>query len=89
MSKEHLEQFMTQVADSEDLQGKIGEEVTGDALVALGAAAGDRGGGEGGCGGRWWHLVARGRGRGGRWEKYSFIQNVFFFRMPAAGAPKY
>ena len=40
MSKEHLEQFMTQVADSEDLQGKIGEEITGDALVALGAAHG-------------------------------------------------
>ena len=40
MSKENLEQFMKQVADSEDLQAKIGEEVTGDALVALGAAHG-------------------------------------------------
>ena len=40
MSKENLERFMTQVADSEDLQGKIGEEITGDALVALGAAHG-------------------------------------------------
>ena len=40
MSKEHLEQFMTQVADSEDLQAKIGKEITGDALVALGAAHG-------------------------------------------------
>ena len=40
MSKENLEQFMKQVADSEDLQGKIGEEITGDALVALGAAHG-------------------------------------------------
>ena len=40
MSKENLEQFMKQVADSEDLQAKIGEEITGDALVALGAAHG-------------------------------------------------
>ena len=40
MSKENLERFMTQVADSEDLQAKIGEEITGDALVALGAAHG-------------------------------------------------
>ena len=40
MSKENLERFMTQVADSEDLEAKIGEEITGDALVALGAAHG-------------------------------------------------
>ena len=40
MSKENLERFMTQVADSEDLQAKIGEEITGDALAALGAAHG-------------------------------------------------
>jgi predicted ribosomally synthesized peptide with nif11-like leader len=40
MSKENLEQFMKQVADSEDLQAKIGKEITGDALVALGAAHG-------------------------------------------------
>ena len=40
MSKENLERFMTRVADSEDLQAKIGEEITGDALVALGAAHG-------------------------------------------------
>ena len=40
MSKENLEQFMKQVADSQDLQAKIGEEITGDALVALGAAHG-------------------------------------------------
>ena len=40
MSKENLEQFMKQVADSEDLQAKIGAEITGDALVALGAAHG-------------------------------------------------
>ena len=40
MSKENLEQFMKQVADSEDLQAKIGEEITGDALVVLGAAHG-------------------------------------------------
>ena len=40
MSKENLEQFMKQVADSEDLQAKIGKEITGDTLVALGAAHG-------------------------------------------------
>ena len=40
MSKEHLEQFMTQVADTEELQAKIGKEITGDTLVALGAAHG-------------------------------------------------
>ena len=40
MGKENLEQFMKQVADSQDLQAKIGEEITGDALVALGAAHG-------------------------------------------------
>ena len=40
MSKEHLEQFMKQVADSKELQAKIGKEITEDALVALGAAHG-------------------------------------------------
>ena len=40
MSKENLERFMTRVADSKELQAKIGEEITGDALVALGAAHG-------------------------------------------------
>ena len=40
MSKENLEQFMKQVAGSEDLQAKIGEEITGEALVALGAGHG-------------------------------------------------
>jgi predicted ribosomally synthesized peptide with nif11-like leader len=40
MSKENLEQFMTRVASSEDLQAKLGEEITADALVALGAAHG-------------------------------------------------
>ena len=40
MSKEHLEQFMKQVADSKELQAKIGEATTEDALVALGAAHG-------------------------------------------------
>ena len=40
MSKENLERFMTQVTESEDLQAKIGAEITGDALVALGAAHG-------------------------------------------------
>ncbi len=40
MSKENLEQFMKQIDESKDLQAKIGEEITGDALVALGAAHG-------------------------------------------------
>ena len=40
MSKENLEQFMKQIDESQDLQAKIGEEITGDALVALGAAHG-------------------------------------------------
>ena len=31
---------MKQVADSEELQAKIGKEITGEALVALGAAHG-------------------------------------------------
>ena len=34
MSKEHLEQFMTQVDDSKELQAKIGKEITGEALGA-------------------------------------------------------
>ena len=38
MSKENFEHFMKQVADSKELQAKIGAEITGDALVALGAA---------------------------------------------------
>ena len=40
MSKESLEHFMKQVADSKELQAKIGKEITGDALVASGAAHG-------------------------------------------------
>ena len=38
MSKENLEHCMKQRADSKELQAKIGAEITGDALVALGAA---------------------------------------------------
>ena len=40
MSKERLEQFMNQVAESEELQARIGEEIDGDALIALGAEHG-------------------------------------------------
>mgnify|MGYP003321505980 CR=1 FL=1 len=40
MSKESLEQFINQVAESEELQAKIGEEIDGDALIALGAEHG-------------------------------------------------
>ena len=34
MSKENLEQFMKQVTYSKELQARIGEEITGDALGA-------------------------------------------------------
>ncbi len=37
MSKENLEQFMSKVADSEELQAKIGEEIEVGELMALGA----------------------------------------------------
>ena len=40
MSKESLEQFLTQVDVSEDLQEKIGEEIDIDAMIALGAEKG-------------------------------------------------
>ena len=40
MSKENLERFMTQVAESEELKARIGEEIDGDALIALGAEHG-------------------------------------------------
>ncbi len=40
MSKENLEQFMNQVADSEELQTRIGEEIDADSLIALGAENG-------------------------------------------------
>ena len=40
MSKENLEQFMKQIDSSEDLQSRIGDEIAGDDLVALGAEHG-------------------------------------------------
>ncbi len=40
MSRENLEQFMEQVAGSEELQAKIGEEIDAEALIALGAECG-------------------------------------------------
>ena len=40
MSKENLEQFMSKVADSEELQARIGEEIDTEALIALGAECG-------------------------------------------------
>ena len=40
MSKESLDQFMNQVADSEELQARIGEEIDAEALIALGAEHG-------------------------------------------------
>ena len=40
MSRENLAQFMIRVASSEELQARIGEEVTGDDLVAIGTEQG-------------------------------------------------
>ncbi|HIF56692.1 MAG TPA: Nif11-like leader peptide family natural product precursor, partial [Gemmatimonadetes bacterium] len=40
MSKESLEEFIQKVTDSEELQARIGEEIDGDALIALGAEHG-------------------------------------------------
>ena len=40
MSKESLEQFMNQVANSDELQEKIGDEIEAEALIALGAEYG-------------------------------------------------
>ncbi len=40
MSKENLARFMSKVADSEELQAKIGEEIDAEALIALGAECG-------------------------------------------------
>ena len=40
MSRENLEQFMKQVAESEDLQSRLSDEIAGDNLVALGAEHG-------------------------------------------------
>ena len=40
MSKENLEQFMNQVAESEELQAKIGEEIDAESLMVLGAECG-------------------------------------------------
>ena len=40
MSKENLEQFMDQVADSGELQAQIGEGIDAESLIALGAEHG-------------------------------------------------
>jgi len=40
MSKENLDQFMNQVADSEELQARIGEGIDAETLIALGAEHG-------------------------------------------------
>jgi len=40
MSKENLEQFVNQVADSEELQATIGGEIDVNSLIALGAEHG-------------------------------------------------
>ncbi len=40
MSRENLEQFMNQIAVSEELQATIGDEIDTEALIALGAECG-------------------------------------------------
>ena len=40
MSKEHLQQFMEKVGETEELQARIGEEIDADAFIALGAEHG-------------------------------------------------
>ena len=40
MSIENIEQFMNQVAESEELQARIGEEIDTESLIALGAECG-------------------------------------------------
>ena len=40
MSKENLEQFIQQIAESEELQTRIGEEIDTESLIALGAEHG-------------------------------------------------
>ncbi len=40
MSKENLEQFLEEVAQSEELQAKIGDEIEADSLIALAAEYG-------------------------------------------------
>ena len=40
MSKENLEQFMNQVAESKELQARIGDEIDAKSLIALGAECG-------------------------------------------------
>ena len=40
MSKESLEQFVNQVADREELQARIGDQIDVESLIALGAEQG-------------------------------------------------
>jgi len=40
MSKEHLEQFMQKVGESDELRARIGEEIDAESLIALGAEHG-------------------------------------------------
>ena len=40
MSKESLEQFMSQVVEDEELQTRIGDEINTESLIALGAECG-------------------------------------------------
>ncbi len=40
MSKENLSNFLNQVADSEELQAQIGDEIDAESLIALGAECG-------------------------------------------------
>ena len=40
MSKENLARFMSKVADSEELQAKMGEQIDAESLIALGVECG-------------------------------------------------
>ena len=40
MSRENVEQFMNQVAESEELQARIGKEINTESLIALGGECG-------------------------------------------------
>lgn len=40
MSKENLDRFMSRIADSDELQAKIGEEISVETMIALGAEEG-------------------------------------------------
>ena len=76
MSKENLEQFMKQVADSKDLQAKIGEEITGIDMLSFTRMEFT---GLKHCSKRL-NLIARHRGR-----STTHLESVIFGRVVASG----